>query len=200
MINRVIRGVRTLLALTGLAVLAVTFTPLVPWCAAKLAGPWNDSKGDVLVVLSASDEQFGLLARDSYLRARYAVLNWRGGHYRKVIVCGRDAGPVMRDYLVFSGIPAASVVVEDRSQSTRENALFAAPILNAEPGRRILLTSDFHMFRAIRAFRKAGVEVEPLPVPDVRKYASQRTWRLPLSWTLATELAKIAYYRWKGWI
>jgi len=31
----------------------------------------------------------------------------------------------------------------------------------------VLLTSDFHMYRAIRVFRKLDIEVTPMAAPDV---------------------------------
>jgi len=184
----------------GLTVAVVMFTPVVFWYATWLSGKWNVPDGDVLIVLSASTGPDGMLARDSYLRATYAALFWRQGHFRTLLICGRDAGPLIRDYLVFSGVPAASILVENDSTSTRENALFAGRVLPANSGRKMLLTSDFHMRRAAAAFRKAGVAVEPLPIPDVRKYSGNPAYRWPIAADLAQETAKILYYLWEGWI
>ena len=106
----------------------------------------------------------------------------------------------MRDYLVFSGVPAEAVEAETQSRSTRENAESVARLLKLSPGRKILLTSDFHMFRAIRVFRKAGLAVEPRPIPDIRA----RYQRIEQRWSLMVELlietAKIGYYAACGWI
>jgi len=48
------------------------------------------------------------------------------------------------------------VVAENYSRSTRENALNTARLLAGDTGTLVLMTSDFHMYRALRAFRKAG--------------------------------------------
>jgi uncharacterized SAM-binding protein YcdF (DUF218 family) len=191
------------LAGLGLLVLVITFSPLVYWYAswlAGLAGPWNVPQGDILIVLSASAGPNGLLARDSYLRASYGVLAWREGHFRKVLVCGRDAGPGMRNFMIFSGVPADAIVVEQESMSTHENAAFAAAFLRGEKGRIMLLTSDYHMYRAAAAFRREGLEIDTLPIPDVRKYSNRLTYRWPIATELGEETIKIIYYRWKGWI
>src|SRR5580693_8477076 len=91
------------LATVGFLLLVVTFTPFDFWYATSLSGNWNNPDGDVLIVLSASAGPNGLLARDTYLRASYAVLAWKEGHFRKIVVCGRDAAPLMHDFIVFSG-------------------------------------------------------------------------------------------------
>ena len=189
-----------LLAALGAFVLVVTFTPLVYWWSTLLAGPWNDPHGDVLILLGADSESNGLLGRSSYLRSVYAVLAWRQGGFRKIVVCGRDVEPSMRNYLLFAGIPAAAIVTEDRSTSTRENALNAAQLLREDSGRKVLLTSDYHMFRAIRVFRKAGLAAEPRPLPDGRK----RTLAISQRWggliDLVEESVKIGYYWMRGWM
>jgi uncharacterized SAM-binding protein YcdF (DUF218 family) len=106
----------------------------------------------------------------------------------------------MRDFIVFSGVPPDVVLVESNSTSTRENASFSAQILRDEKGAKMLLTSDYHTYRALAAFRKAGVDVTPYPIPDVRKYSNGYLNRLPIAADLLDETAKIFYYRWKGWI
>jgi uncharacterized SAM-binding protein YcdF (DUF218 family) len=68
------------------------------------------------------------------------------------------------------------------------------------PGKKVLLTSDFHMYRAIRVFRKLGVDVTPMPVPDVLKSAKHWNARFPAFETLVVESTKIVYYRLRGWI
>jgi uncharacterized SAM-binding protein YcdF (DUF218 family) len=200
MIARIRRFLTVSFAAVGFILIVVTFTPLDYWYATSLSGNWNNPDGDVLIVLSASEGPNGLLARDSYLRASYAVLAWREAHYRKIVICGRDAGPSMRDFIVFSGVPADVVLVETGSVSTRENASFAAQLLRDEKGRKTLLTSDYHMYRASAAFRKAGLDAKPYPIPDVRKYSNQYLNRLPIAADLLEETVKILYYRWKGWI
>ena len=65
----------------------------------------------------------------------------------------------MRDFLVSQGVPQDRVIVEDRSTSTRENARYTKELLSgmaAGPAWPVLLTSDYHMFRAERVFRKTG--------------------------------------------
>ena len=53
---------------------------------------------------------------------------------------------------------------EERSANTAENASFSAVLLKPKTSERwILVTSAFHMPRAIGAFRKGGFAVEAYP-------------------------------------
>lgn len=188
-------------------VLLVTFTPVVPWYARLLAGNWTDSDGDILIVLSCDIQNDGLPGSVSYVRSLYAVRAWRTGHFERIVVSGGHMGyaPVslaasMRDVLVSNGVPKEVIYLEERSQNTRENALFTEELIRAWPGKRVLLTSDAHMFRAYRTFVKANVPVVPRPLPDILKSANTRMNRWNGAMGLVLESLKIGYYAAKGWI
>jgi uncharacterized SAM-binding protein YcdF (DUF218 family) len=106
----------------------------------------------------------------------------------------------MRDFLVGSGVPKEAILIEDRSRSTRENALFTKQLIFGWPGKKVLLTSDLHMYRAVRVFRAAGLDVIPRPVPDSLKNSQSGLSRWNHTWGLAVETAKIGYYRARGWM
>ncbi len=183
----------------------VSMTPLVHWWATALAGPWAPATGQVLIVLGGSMRDYGTLGGSSYWRAVYAAQAWHEGGFRSVMVSGgdQDGGNVseaMRDFLVCQGVPPGVIRLESKSGNTYENAVNTAHLLAAERGQKVLLTSDYHMFRAVRAFEKAGLTVTPRPYPDVRKRATQWRGRWPAFLDLVEETAKIAYYYANGWI
>lgn len=63
------------------------------------------------------------------------------------------------------GLKADRVIYEDRARNTAENAYYAKEIANPAPGDNwILVTSAFHMPRAVGVFRKAGWDIIPYPV------------------------------------
>lgn len=198
--KRLCRVVIFCLATTGLLFLLVTFTPFVSWYALKLAGPWYAPDGDVLVVLSAAGPNLGVIEPGTYWRCAYAIAANRHHPFSKIIVSGKDVAPGMRDFLVYGGVAAERIVVENQSGSTHENAVFTARILAGLPGRKILLTSDSHMFRAQRAFLKQGAETTPSPIPDVAKRASDPNARWELFVREVNETVRIVYYFYKGWI
>jgi len=176
--------------------LIVSFTPVLEWWTNALARPWDEPGGGTLIVLG-SDANQDIVGEHSYWRAVYAVWAWRSGGFEQVLISGPES---MRGFLVANGVPAARIRVEDRSRSTRENALFTATLLAGAGGRKTLLTSDFHIFRAARAFRKAGVDVIPHPIPDAGKRICNRRLRWAVFADLVEETTKIAYYRARGWI
>ena len=199
------RFVVRLLASLGAFVLLVCGTPIASWWAGQLAGPWDDPKGDVLVVLGGSLLDTGLIGTNSYWRTMYALQAWRGGGFHDVFITGgtdpkSPVATLMAEFLISQGVPAAAVHTEIRSNSTYENAAYSKPLLDRIPGTKVLMTSDYHMFRARRVFEKAGIHVTPRPFPDARKRG--RTWigRIPAFSDLVEENVKIVYYKWKGWI
>ncbi len=63
------------------------------------------------------------------------------------------------------GVDPARVTVEGRSRNSDENARFSAAVLHPEPGQRwLLVTSGFHMPRAMGLFEKAGFDIVAYPV------------------------------------
>ena len=199
-IRRLLRWARFALIGLGLILLVVTATPLVGWWSTLLAGPWTDPRGEVLIVLGGAVIDGDVLALNSHWRCVYACRAWKEGRFRKVVVSGKDVAPLMRDYLVAQGVPAAAIVVEGSSDSTRENALAVKALLAGEPGALVLLTSDYHMLRAFAAFSKAGLKVLPRPFPDGRKRVNSPSQRWGVFMDLTTETVKLAYYWARGWI
>jgi uncharacterized SAM-binding protein YcdF (DUF218 family) len=203
--KRVWNRVAALLAVIGLLVVIVMFTPFVPWWARKLGGPMEDPTGEVLIVLSGSGLEDGIIGESSYWRSAYAVRAYRKTPFGKIIVTGGGryhVSAAMRDFLVSQGVPQDRVIVEDRSTSTRENAIDTKELLARVPsaGRPVLLTSDYHMFRAQRTFRKVGLDVYPRPFPDASKRSSSLAERWPILFELCEEAVKSGYYWARGWI
>lgn len=184
----------------GLLMIAATLAP-PRWYITALAGPWQEPRTGVLIVLGADAVNENTLGQSSYWRSVYALWAWRSGAFHHVLISGTTAITTpMRDFLIGQGVPVAAVVVEDKSESTRENAMFAVPILRNMPGPYVLLTSDYHMWRAHRSFAKAGISVQPRPFPDAGKRLTQWSARWPMFLDLAVESGKIGYYWVHGWI
>ena len=184
----------------GFGVLLITATPVVSWYAKFLAGPINAPSGGTLVVLGGNELGPGLIGINTYWRAVYAVRAYRAGGFQKIILCGSGVASSMGVFLRSEGVPPEVIIEENRSRSTQENARYFTALLNQAPRPLVLLTSDYHMFRARRAFARCGVTVLPRPVPDAMKRAGQWSERLSIFWLEAGETAKIAYYWARGWI
>jgi uncharacterized SAM-binding protein YcdF (DUF218 family) len=72
------------------------------------------------------------------------------------------------------GIAPERIVAEARSRNTRENAVESARIVRERGWKRlVLITSAFHMERALGCFRAVGLTPDALPV-DYRSYDPAR--------------------------
>ncbi len=192
------RGLNHLLAAIGLITVLVMFTPVVSWWALAYAGPIEQPKGDVLILLSAAADDNGGISYSSYWRARQALFAWQTGGFNKIVISG--GGPGILNFLIAEGIPREAIIAEWRTTSTRENAIETARLIQGMPGKKVLLTSDFHMFRALRVFRKLGIEVTPMAVPDVLHSTEHWNGRFSAFETMLVESAKIVGYAVRGWI
>lgn len=117
------------------------------------------------------------------------------------------SGAAMRDALVHLGVPPARVLVETESRSTHDEAVLIAPMLRSlETDRVILVTTDFHMWRALRVFRAAGVTAIPAIARDPYRSHNWRGWYLPtgqglsLTGYVVHEVLAVGYYAVRGWL
>lgn len=79
----------------------------------------------------------------------------------------------MYDYLTAAGIDGERILLEEASRNTCENLEFSGQLLNRESDRVVLVTNNFHMYRALKLAAGAGYEqVQGLA-------ASTYPWMLP---------------------
>ena len=144
--------------------------------------PWDDTRGvpDGIIVLGGSI--------DPELSAAHGVTVFKGSVDRiiaaaalahrypnaRIVFSGGSANLVSddsakeADYVVSVferlGIAGNRLTMERRSRNTQENAEFSKALIAPKAGERwLLVTSAFHMPRAVGVFRKAGFAVEPYP-------------------------------------
>jgi uncharacterized SAM-binding protein YcdF (DUF218 family) len=106
-------------------------------------------------------------------RIWHAARLYRAGKAPRILAVGgnlpwsgveRPESSVMAELLQELGVPAAAILQESSSRTTRENRDRSLPMLQALGVRRILLvTSALHMPRALALFRATGLEVVPAP-------------------------------------
>jgi len=93
-----------------------------------------------------------------------ARIIYSGGNARLVLHGGIEAEFAAELFESF-GIARSRVVLEGKSRNTIENAIFSKELAAPKPGERwLLVTSAYHMPRAIGVFRQAGFAVEAYPV------------------------------------
>lgn len=96
------------------------------------------------------------------------------------------------------GIAPERLSLEDRSRNTAENAAFTRDLVEPRPGERwLLVTSAFHMPRAVGCFRAVGFEVIPWPV-DYRTSGGDDIWRFFARASEGLRRVDLAAKEWAG--
>jgi uncharacterized SAM-binding protein YcdF (DUF218 family) len=144
--------------------------------------PWDDTRGppDGIVVLGGAITPDVSLARNEValdeaaervtaavaLARRYpaARIIYSGGSGALLYNEGSEAVAAVRLFESL-GIPPERIIAEEQSRNTVENAVFSLLLAMPQPGERwLLVTSGYHMPRAMGIFRRAGFPVEAYPV------------------------------------
>jgi len=143
---------------------------------------WDGARGgpDGVVVLGGAISPFvsakrGVVAlNESAERMTAVVALARRYPAARIVFSGGDPGLIVADGVeadfaiqLFEdlGLTRERITLERNSRNTVENANFTRDLVAPKPGERwLLVTSAYHMPRAIGVFRRAGFAVEPYPV------------------------------------
>ncbi|MCP5368186.1 MAG: YdcF family protein [Hyphomicrobiales bacterium] len=127
----------------------------------------TDPSHDAIVVLGAAVLADGRPSQALARRVRGGAAHFHAGAAPWLVLSGGAVGHatpeavVMADLARGLGVPAAALVLEDRSRNTYENALNTRAIAAARGWRRLLVVTDsFHLPRALYIFRKIGMEAQ----------------------------------------
>lgn len=112
----------------------------------------------------------------------------RRDRVKTVVISGGAPTPVtgslleadaLATQLVAWGIARDRIVIENRSINTRQNAVETSALLRSGNFEKVLLvTSAFHMKRAIGCFRAVDLEPDTLPVDHRAREPSSVAWEL----------------------
>ena len=177
------RAGRVLCALVAVCYLAIAVLPVGEWALTPLENrdvfdPPEDVAG---IVVIGGDEQTGVteargmpVALDSM--RRYVTFLDLSRRYpdAKLVFAGGSVYPrqnprvldsdVARDFMTDIGVPTDRMIFEKTSRNTWENAVLSADIVRPDPSQKwLLVTSAWHMSRALGCFRKAGWNIYPAP-------------------------------------
>lgn len=110
---------------------------------------------------------------------------------------GLREADLMPELLARLGVAPARLIVERESRNTHENAVLSKALANPRPGAPwVLVTSAFHMPRAVGAFRQNGWSVVPYPV-DYRSLGGI-DWTSPPDLTRGLAEVTLAMKEWVG--
>jgi uncharacterized SAM-binding protein YcdF (DUF218 family) len=143
-----------------------------------LPGPNFRSPTDIIVLGGALDEDLTTARHEPVLmplgervtagvvlarRYPQARLIFTGGS-SSLRPSGADEATGIRELWLSLGVDPARMIFETKSRNTWENALFTRAMIKPKPGETFLLvTSAWHMPRAMGVFRKLGYNVTAYP-------------------------------------
>jgi len=141
-------------------------------------------------------------------KVKYFVFT--GGSAR-IIVRGQKEGMFLKNYLSLMGIKNEDLLVEWNSRNTHENAIETKQILTErelQKGTFLLVTSAFHMKRALGCFKKVGIDVYPYSTdplqstlsPDFADCIMPSASVLAMWERLFREWVGYVMYRFKGYV
>jgi uncharacterized SAM-binding protein YcdF (DUF218 family) len=120
-----------------------------------------------------SKEGYFNMSSDRFIQT---ALLYKKGHIKKILACGGQNGFIkykgfteagfIAENLMDLGIPAEDILIEDQSKTTLENAAFGKKIIDSTgvlKGKAVLITSAFHIPRAVETFEAEGIPVRPYP-------------------------------------
>ncbi|MCY4064494.1 MAG: YdcF family protein [Chloroflexi bacterium] len=160
---------------------------------------------DIIIVLGAGLKEDGRPGPALTRRTRHASTLWHEGVAPLVLCAGgqseyfpRTEAAACREILLDASLPDAAILLEERSRSTEENAIYSERLLHDLGLSRIVLVSDsYHMLRAGWLFTGRGVKVMASPVPADRirgglvyPYSIAREF-IAFNWQLFKELFNI---------
>lgn len=124
------------------------------------------------------------------LRLDTALSYWQGAPSRQIVVTG---GPTpdgstteareMARYLRERGVRQACVLLEPTARNTRENIARSTELLDERgfSDQRCVVSSDYHLYRALRETRRLGQELTPIAAPTPPKSSVQQWCREALT-------------------
>ena len=96
------------------------------------------------------------------------------------------------------GVPEDAIWIEDRARSTRENAERSAELMEAAGLRTaIVVTTPYHLRRAMAFFARVGVQARPHFIADSHIFAGGEQSARALRWVVR-EYLLLAHYRPRG--
>lgn len=126
-----------------------------------------------------------------------ARIVFSGGSNAVIYEGANEAETAARMFESF-GVARDRLILEDRSRNTVENARLTRDLVRPKPGERwLLVTSAYHMPRAVGCFRAAGFPVEAWPV-DYRTRGWADASRFFPSVSGGLRRADIAVREWVG--
>ena len=179
--------IRLLLILLAAAVLCYLAT-LVRLCVLEKRQTDTADGCGAIIILGAQVRADGTPSVQLQWRLDKAYKVWES-HPAWIVVCGAQGsdepapeGDVMRQILIEKGVPGESILVDRTSLNTLQNLRNAEELLAGRAEKVLIVTSDYHLPRALDMARFMGMQAEGVGSPTLPEYWLKNHLRETLSW------------------
>ncbi len=152
------------------------------------------ARGQVTVSTSADRVTEAVVMARRYPQARVVFSGGSGA----LVPTGLTEAEETRRLWIAMGIAPERITIENRSRNTDENARFTTALVRPQPGDTwLLVTSAFHVPRAVGLFRASGFPVVPYPV-DYRTAGTGADWWPSADLSTGLQRLDFAVHEWVG--
>lgn len=186
----------------------LSYTPFIWTLAEPLRVSEPPVRADAVVVFAGGVGESGRAGGGYLERVKRALELHQAGMADTLVFSSgyvfafREA-EVMREIAIANGVQPSDIVLETQAANTYENVVFTRDIARARGWRRVMLVSSpYHMRRALLVWQKAApdIEVVSTPVPVSQFYLHTTGASLDQIGGIVHEFAAIAAYWWRGWL
>lgn len=165
------------------------WTAIVAFIAVKeYTIPEPTGQTQAMIVLGAQVKADGSLSLQLEWRMEETLRQY-SEQPQLIVVCGaqgtNEPAPeahVMRDWLIANGVPSEKILMDDASFNTRQNIENARKLLPQDINRVLIVTSKYHLPRAMALAEDMGFETEGAGSPIKLIYWPKNHYREALAW------------------
>lgn len=178
---------RLILSLILLGVLSAALAfGILSYAETHLPVPTHQT--DAIIVLGAQVRPDGELSLQLQLRLEAALESYQKNP-RLLIVCGAKGsneplpeGEAMKKWLLEKGVPEEDILAEIHSYNTYENIENARALLPEHAKSVTVVTSDYHLPRALAISSDEGLQAEGVAAPTQKEWWIKNHGREVLAW------------------
>ena len=173
--------------------LAFTLALLFALCMAALyviarVYPAPSGEYGAVIILGCQVKEDGTLSRQLEDRLKLGLQLYEARPDSILVVCGGQGknepvteAAAMKEYLIKNGVPEKSILTETLSTNTAENIRLSRAMLGGIT-KVAVVTSDYHVFRAVRIARDEGLEAEGIGAGTLPEWILKNYAREVLAW------------------
>jgi len=191
-----------------IAYLLLFYTPLIWLLAEPLRVVDPPRPADAIVVFASGVGESGKAGGGYQERVKEAIDLYHMGSASHLIFSSGylfafQEAEVMKAVAVANGVPSSAIILETKAANTYENAKFVSEIIVQRGWRSVLLVSSpYHMRRAVWTMRRVAPEITvvPRPVPASQFYVHAWGANAEQIRGILQEYTAIVAYWWRGWL